>query len=56
MGRRPLEIAMAAGMKVFISRAATVSDAVDAFLGGGLVEFGSEMACRGTSHGGCGGH
>lgn len=52
MGQKPLAAMHEAGMKVYHSAGApTVRDALMAFAGGKLVEFGADQLCRG-----CHGH
>jgi len=57
IGMRPLEALRSQGARVFITSAATVGEALNAFRRGELSPFEPDQACRG-SHGpeGCPGH
>jgi predicted Fe-Mo cluster-binding NifX family protein len=57
IGMRPLELARSKGIGVFITRAATVGEAVAAFVKGELTGFDNSQACGGGhAPGGCPGH
>jgi predicted Fe-Mo cluster-binding NifX family protein len=57
IGMRPLELLRAQGIGVFVSRAATVREAVEAFALGQLPRFDDSRVCGGShGPGGCSGH
>jgi predicted Fe-Mo cluster-binding NifX family protein len=57
IGMRPLEILRAQGIGVFVGRAATVKEAVGAFIRGELPKFDDSGVCGGShGPGGCPGH
>lgn len=57
IGRRPLELFQAQGTPVYLSRAATVNEAVMELVRGRLGGFEASQACGGGSGGGhCGNH
>jgi predicted Fe-Mo cluster-binding NifX family protein len=56
IGMRPLELLKAQGIGVYITRAATVRQAVADFTSGRLQGFDPSQACGGHGPGGCPGH
>ncbi len=57
IGMRPLEMLRAQGIGVYTSRAATVGEAVGAFVRGELPRFDDSRVCGGShGPGGCPGH
>ncbi|MFH0811072.1 MAG: NifB/NifX family molybdenum-iron cluster-binding protein [Pseudomonadota bacterium] len=57
IGMRPLDMLRGQGIGVFVSRAATVREAVRAFTRGDLPKFDDSLVCGGShGPGGCQGH
>ncbi len=57
IGMRPLELCRSRGIGVFVSRAATVREAVEGFTTGQLKGFDDSQVCGGShGPGGCSGH
>lgn len=59
IGRRPLEMFLSQGAKVFMTQAVTVAEAIGALTQGRLTGFDASQACGGGASGGsghCGNH